>query len=123
MVGAALHTILSGVVHVYPLRAAQGTKPPLATYQVTNVNPVKTMAGVNNVFEYDIQLNIHATTYDAADTLAHSVITTIDRYSAANLQNENIRDIRHEGGPDDLFQNDANLYGKAIDIKIWITHN
>lgn len=123
MVGAALYEILSGVISVYPLRASQGATLPLATYQVTNVTPVRTMQGKNNVFAYDVQINVNATTYDQADTLAHTIIKTVDRYSNENLQNENVRDIRHMGGPEDMFQDEADLYGKAIDIKIWITHN
>ena len=123
MVGAALNTITSGVLHLYPLRAAQGQIPPLGTYYIVSVTPVKTIGGVNKVFEYDLQINIYGTTYDAVDTLAHSFISTVDRYSNSNIQSENVKDIRHEGGPEDLFQDDADLYAKAIDIKMWIIHN
>lgn len=123
MVGAALNTILTAVTHAYPLRLAQGATLPLTTYQVINVNPVTHIHGANKVFEYDVQLNVIASTYDAADTLAQTIITTIDRYVNANIQNENIKDIRHMGGPTDLFQDDAEVYGKAIDIKIWLIHN
>ena len=123
MVGAALNTIASGVLHLYPMRAAQGQMPPFGTYNIVTVTPVKTIGGKNKVFEYDLQVNIYGTTYDAVDTLAQSFITTIDRYSNTNVKSENVKDIRHEGGPEDLYQDDADLYGKAIDIKMWIIHN
>jgi len=123
MVGAALNTITSGIIHLYPLRAAQGQTPPFATYQIITVNPVQTIGGKNKVLEYNLQVNVYATTYDEADTLAQSLITTLDRYSNSNVKSENVKDIRHEGGPEDLFQDDQNLFAKAIDFKIWIVHN
>lgn len=119
MIGSALKSIASSVIRLYPLVAAQGATFPLATYQIVMVNPAHQMQGEEGVWDVDIQINVISDDYDECDALAISLINAFNRWNGVS-GTENIIDIRHMGGPEDLFQEDAQVYGKAIDFKLFI---
>ncbi|MDP2336063.1 MAG: minor capsid protein [Bacteroidota bacterium] len=119
MIGASLKTILASVIKIYPLQASQGKVLPLATYQVTSDVPEKNMNGRGTLRRMSVQININAATYDQAETLSRSVISTLDQYTGTSAS-EIIKKIRCQNGPDDLYQEDAEVYGKAIDFTIYV---
>lgn len=119
MIGASLKTLLAQVIHIYPLQASQGESLPLATYQVLSDVPEKNMIGRGKLRRMSVQINIHAVTYDQAESLSRSVISVLDQYSGTS-QSEIIKKIRCNSGPDDLYQEDAELYGKSIDFTIYV---
>lgn len=119
MIGAALKSIASSVIRLYPLVTSQGAAFPLATYQILMVNPAHQMSGEEGLWDVDVQINVVSTTYEECDTLSLSLVSAFNRWSGTS-GTENIIDIRHMGGPEDLFQEDAQVYGKAIDFKLFI---
>lgn len=118
MIGAALYTICSGITHLYPVRVAQEISLPFATYEVVSDTPHGQMANSATILETDIQITAFASTYDAADTLAQSLIATLDRYSGT-VGSVVVRDVRHLSGPDDFFEDEGAVYGRSFLVKIW----
>jgi hypothetical protein len=101
------------------MRAAQGQSLPLAIYNFMNVRAENVQQGRAGLLEADVLITVHATTYDAADTLAWQIVNAMDRTSGT-YASEVIKDIRHMSGPEDLYQDDADVYGKIIEFKIWV---
>lgn len=120
MIGAALNTLLTGIVEIYPLRASQGKELPLATYQVINNQPTNHIHDRAGNRKVTVQIDVKGTEYDEIQGLAFEIIDTLDRYQGT-VQGETIKDIRHTGGPDDLFQEEADLYGVTLDFDFWVT--
>lgn len=118
MIGSALVTIASSVTSLYPLRAAQQEVLPYATYEVLTGTPHGQMVGIPTIRETDVEIICFAHTYDEADTMAESLITLFDRYSGT-VGDVVIRDIRHQTGPDDLFEDEGDIYGRSFIIKVW----
>lgn len=119
MIGAVLKNIISPVIAIYPLRASQGKTLPLATYQVLDNEPT------NHIYEraknrkVSVQVNVVGPVYDDLQTYATSILAAMDRYTGTT-GSEQVKDIRHTGGPDDLFQDDAETYGIYLTFDIWV---
>lgn len=118
MIGAALKILLEPVIKIYPLQASQGKQLPLCTYQVSEV-PQTNMNKRGKLHRLSVQINIHASTYDQAESLSRSVISTLDQYTGTSAS-EKIKKIRCASGPDDLYQEDAEVYGKTIEFTIYV---
>ena len=119
MIGASLKTLLTSVIQIYPLQASQGKTLPLATYQVLSDIPEKNMISRGTLRRMSVQVNIHAATYDQAESISRSVISTLDQYKGTSV-NEVIKHIRCQSGPEDLYQEDAEVYGKTIEFSIYV---
>lgn len=121
MIGASIRQIADSIIHLYPLRAAQGKDFPLATYQTISVNPANVMYARATARKESFQINVIARTCDEADSLAWQLITAFDQYSGTVL-GEEIAAIKHVAGPDDLHRDEADVYGKSFDIDVWIKY-
>lgn len=122
MIGELLYSLINSTIQIYPLVGAQGKTLPLATYQILSNEPTNHINDVAHNRKVSVQINVVGPSYSVIHSKATSIIAALDRYSGP-FQTETIKDIRHTGGPDDLFQEDAELYGVAIDFDIWITQN
>lgn len=119
MIGAAIYSLLTSIIHVYPLRAAQGKTLPLATYQVLDNEPTNHIYNRAKVRKVSVQINIVGPVYDTLQSKATSIIAALDRYTGT-AGSETIKDIRHTGGPDDMFQDDPELYGVSLYFDFWV---
>jgi hypothetical protein len=122
MIGAVLYSLINPIIQIYPLRGSQGKTLPLATYQVLMNEPTNHIGGLARNRRVEIQVNVVGPVYDDIQTKAFQIISALDRYTGA-VGGEIIKDIRHTGGPDDLYQDDSELFGVAIDFTIWTIQN
>ena len=122
MIGAALYSLINSTIKIFPLQGSQGQTLPLATYQVLSNEPTNHINEKAHNRKVEVQINLIGPVYDDLQTKAFSIISILDRYSGT-VGGETIKDIRHTGGPDDLYQEDAEVYGVAIDFTIWTKQN
>lgn len=119
MIGAVIDNLISGIVPVCPLRAAQGKTLPLATYQIISNEPTNHIHSKAKNRRVSVQINVVGPIYDVIVGLAFSIIAALDRYNGTNSGTA-VKDIRHKGGPDDMYSDDSELYGVTLDFDFWV---
>lgn len=122
MIGALIYDLVHSVIQIYPLRGSQGKTLPLATYQVVSNEPTNHIYESANNRKVSVQINIVGPKYTDLQNYARSIILAMDRYNGT-AGAENVKDIRHTGGPDDLFQEESETFGVYLTFDIWVTQN
>ena len=118
MIGSSIVSLLSGVTaKVYPLVAPQGTAYPYVVYQIISDVPTNDKDGRSRLDTYRLQLTAWGAGADV-ETLAASIRSTLDRYRGTN--NSNVIDKIIFDGINDLYDEDSEFIGKAIDFLIRI---
>jgi hypothetical protein len=122
MIGALIYDLVHSIIQIYPLRGAQGKTLPLATYQILMNDPTNHIYDSANNRKVSVQINVVGPVYGDLQTTARNIINAMDRYYGT-AGGESVKDIRHTGGPDDLFQEEAETFGVYLTFDIWVKQN
>ena len=129
--GDAIYSILNGDAtvtaitssRIYPLRIPQGAALPAITYFIVSGDPFNTRDGAvtDNFDSFQVSCFTDANTTDAYKTLQSlydAVLGALERYSgtAASTVIHTITYLGHT----DLYEEDAGVYHRAIDFRIWL---
>jgi hypothetical protein len=120
MIGGVIHSLCKPVIHVYPEIAAQGKELPLATYTVSSIRPEHSMHQKPTIDKVSYQISVRAKTYDAAEAIAASLRSLLDRYSGT-VDGMQVTDFRIDD-MGDLFNDDPAVWGKYIKGSFWLKY-
>ena len=124
--GDAIYSILSNdstltaitSTRIYPLRIPQGASLPAVTYFVVSGGPMQTKDGaVSDNFD-SFQVSCFATSYSTIQSIYSAVKSALERYSGT-AASTTIHTITYMGHVD-LYEEDAGVYHRAIDFRIWL---
>lgn len=113
---AGLNGIVNG--NIYPLRLAEKIDLPAMTYQISGDNPSQCKIGKGGLTETRLLFNVFTEGYADLEAITDILKDTLDRYSGT-VEGIKIRDIRYITQRD-LFENDAEVFQRAIDFYIYI---
>ena len=124
--GDAIYSILSNdstvtditSTRIYPMRIPQGASLPAITYFIVSGGPINTKDGAATDHQDTFQVSCFTTSYDTIQDLYSAVKAALERYSGTVASTE-VHTITYTGHVD-LYEEDAEVYHRAIDFRIWL---
>lgn len=108
-----LFTLLQGLVsdRVYPSGTAATTTPYITYQRITAIEQTSldTNGGTGNLYNTIMQIDVWASSYGAAQTLAESVKTALKGWSNQNVVQSEL----------DEYEQDTKLHRVLLDVSIW----
>lgn len=113
-----IYTALSGSTDVtalvqnkiFPVTAAQTTPFPYITYEVVSETPERCRSGITNS-SMRVQVNVFALSYKHLNTIYRAVRVSLE----GKLNNEIESQFLNQN---DLYREEGDAYGKAIDFEL-----
>jgi hypothetical protein len=122
---SALYSILTGAgavtalvsTRVYPVMAAQSGSGDYIRYAKVDGQPYHTMEGAGGLRWGRFSFLCHGSTWSAAKAIAAVVLSTLDGYTGT-VTNVSIKSCLSEEEVDLEYDDQARLYGRAVDFMI-----
>jgi len=99
---------------VFPQRIPQKTPFPAVVYFLVSNHPSETKQAASDLDTLTYQISVYATSYQNVIEIAEEVRRVLDRYRNDSENIDHIIFLREN----DLFDEEAEVYHKALDFKI-----
>lgn len=100
---------LAPITALHPMVAPQGSALPYATYQRVASPVTNVLSGAPPIENTRLQVDVWASTYQAAQTLARSITTAMQAWAVQNVLLNSY----------DLYEQDVKVYRVLLEFSIW----